>query len=88
MLLKAGYCLLVLLAGCTWVPKPSPYTYSSQEQMQAAHHWEVHASGVAKRVAIRFQEGPPISAGAVYVQSDDSPFGTALSNLLITELNN
>jgi hypothetical protein len=86
MHLKALYGLLVLLAGCTSVPKPSPYPYSSQQQMQAAHHWQVLASEVAERVATRLQGGSPASAGYVYVPSDTSPFGTAFPNLLVTEL--
>jgi hypothetical protein len=85
-LLKAVYCLLVLLAGCTSVPKPSPYTYSSQQQMQAAHHWQVLASEVAEQVATRFQGGSLASAGYVSVPSDTSSFGMAFPNLLVTEL--
>jgi len=46
-----GAVLCVLFVGCAQVPKPSPYPYSSQLHMQAAHHWNVLASEVAESVA-------------------------------------
>jgi hypothetical protein len=87
MRMKAVYCLLVLLAGCSSAPKPSPYLYSSQEHMQAAHHWNELASEVAEVVTVRIKEGYISPTEPVYVQSDDrSPFGRAFRSLLITEL--
>jgi hypothetical protein len=81
MRMKAVYCLLVLLAGCSSVPKPSPYPYSSQQQMQAAHHWNELASEVAEEVAASGTREP------VYIQHDDrSPFDQAFHGFLITEL--
>jgi hypothetical protein len=84
---KAVYCMLVLLVGCSQVPKPSTYPYSFQRKMQAAHHWNVLADKVAGGVAANLRGGSESSAKAVYVQSDDrSPFGRAFRTFLITEL--
>jgi hypothetical protein len=87
MRIQYGLLLLALLAGCTSVPKPSPYPYSSQQKMQAAHHWNELASEVAEEVAARLKGGSGASVEWVYVPSDDtSPFGEAFHDLLITEL--
>jgi hypothetical protein len=86
MRLKAVYCLLIFLIGCAQVPRPSTYPYSLQQQMQAAHHWQVHASEVAERVAKELKDRSVASGDGVYVQNDHSPFGQAFPNLLITEL--
>jgi hypothetical protein len=86
---RGVYCLLILLAGCTSVPKPSPYPYSAQEHMQAAHHWQVLASEVAERVTTRVRGGPTTSTEYVYIPSDDrSAFGKAFHGFLTTELMN
>ncbi len=87
MRMNAVYCLLVLLAGCASVPRPSTYPYTSQPQMQAAHHWNVLAKQVAGELAVGLKGGPVPSIESVYVQSDDrSPFGKAFRSFLITEL--
>ncbi|MGH8066491.1 MAG: hypothetical protein ACRERE_14890 [Candidatus Entotheonellia bacterium] len=87
MRLKAAYCMLILLAGCSQVPKPSTYPYSFQHKMQAAHHWNVLANGVAAELTASFRGGSVSSVETVYVQSDDrSPFGRAFRTFLITEL--
>jgi hypothetical protein len=96
MHMKAVYCLLVLLAGCAWVPKPSPYPYSSQEKMQAAEHWQVFASEVAAEVAASGTRGPVYIQGrtdatknssAPTAESNDrTPFDQAFHGFLITEL--
>jgi hypothetical protein len=84
---KLVYCMLVLLVGCSQVPKPSTYPYSFQQKMQAAHHWNVLADKVAGGVAANLRAGPESSVEAVYVQSDDrSPFGRAFRTFLITDL--
>jgi len=88
MSIKALCGVLVLVTGCTAVPKPSPYPFSSQHQMQAAHHWQMLAGTVAARAAIRLQQAGLTSAGYVLyvVPSDASLFGTVFPNLLVTEL--
>ena len=87
MRVKAVYCLLVRVAGCTSVPKSSPCLYSSQQKMQAAHHWNELASEVAEEVAAKLKGGSVASVDWVYVPSNDrSPFGIAFHDLLITEL--
>ena len=91
MHVKAVYCLLVLLAGCTQfaqVPKPSIYPYTLQQHMQAAHHWDVLAGEVVGNVAVSLMDGPVTLAGPVYVRDHDgrSPFDRAFRSFLITEL--
>ncbi len=41
---------LCLVAGCTRIPQPQGFPYSSQQKMQAAHHWNVLANDVANRI--------------------------------------
>jgi hypothetical protein len=83
---KAVYCLLVFLIGCAQVPRPSPYSYSFQKQMQAAHHWDVLARNVVEEVA-SLRSVPGSLIGPVYIRSNDrTPFGQAFRGFLITEL--
>jgi hypothetical protein len=100
MRLKAMYCVLVLLAGCAQVPRPSTYPYSFQKQMQAADHWHVLARKVVENLMARLRPGDISSTEAIYVQcggfaqcvSDDrppfkiTPFNQAFHSFLITEL--
>jgi len=45
----AFFCI-VLMTGCSRIPQPVGYSYSEQQKMQAAHHWEVLANDVANQV--------------------------------------
>jgi len=40
----------LLVAGCSRIPQPAGYSYTEQQKMQAAHHWEVLANDVANQV--------------------------------------
>jgi hypothetical protein len=86
MRMKAVYCFVIFLVGCAQVPRPSTYPYTFQQQMQAAHHWEVLARKVVKELASRKGVSAfPIEP--VYIRSDDqSDFGQAFRGFLITEL--
>ncbi len=44
-------CLaVVLVAGCSRIPQPSSYSFSQQQKMQAAYHWQVLANDVADQI--------------------------------------
>lgn len=89
------FCAAVfLVAGCAAeLPRPAPVPYSSQRQLQSATDWQ----RIAKLVKDRLSSDPallealkPDSSGLrprIHVQtSDQSPFGDAFRNYLITEL--
>jgi hypothetical protein len=86
MRMKAVYCLLVFLVGCAQVPRQATYPYTFQQQMQAAHHWEVLARKVVEEVA-SLRGAPGSLIEPVYIRSNDrSAFGQAFRGFLITEL--
>ena len=70
MRMKAVYCFLVLLVGCAQVPRPSTYPYTFQQQMQAAHHWQVLANQVAGETAAVLKGELGSMMEPIYIQSD------------------
>ncbi len=49
------YCLVLCLlsfaaSGCTRIPQPTSYSFSQQQKMQAAYHWQVLATDVAGQI--------------------------------------
>ena len=92
-LLTAGF----LLSSCARIPEPIGFQYSTQEKMQAAHHWNVLAKDLANRInneLIRsdFLDTPIF---VKHICGDDqtpceqgatSDFNEAFRDLLITEL--
>ena len=92
-LLKATVILLIL-AGCTHRPIPiaTSYPITAQRKMQAAHHWSVLATDIAKRLKktldITFPNAvvkPSLSINFGRAQ-EKSPFGKAFFHLLSTKL--
>lgn len=72
--------LVLVLVGCSQVPKPMAYQLSYQQKMQAARHWEILAQDVASHVAGG-------GAGAsVFVEPRSGVFGDAFTQMLVTEL--
>jgi len=95
-----GYLLILtvtLLAACsrsTHIPIPvvTSYAATGQQKMQAAHHWNVLAYDVAKRlkrsVDLTFSKAskkPPLIINITDKQQKD-PFAKAFSSLLTTKL--
>jgi hypothetical protein len=81
--LLATCTALTLLSGCASnVPLSESYPISKQQHMQAAHHWNVLAEDVSKKIALGDLDGP------VYVVSknDDQIFDRGFKNLLLTQL--
>ena len=42
--------LFLSLASCSSIPMHSSYSFTEQQKMQAAHHWDVLASDVANQI--------------------------------------
>jgi len=79
---------LITLAGCmTQTPVPVTYDYSTQQKMQAAHHWDILAQDVAretqKTLTHAGKQGEP-----VYVDFVNSPYGEGFRDFLMTGLVN
>ncbi|MDY6994776.1 MAG: hypothetical protein SVR94_19495, partial [Pseudomonadota bacterium] len=74
------------------VPLATSYPISTQNKMQAAHHWDVLADHVAGRLANTLELTFPNAAvkPALYVcsteEQEKTPFGEAFANLLTTKL--
>ncbi len=45
-----SFLLIAFLSGCSSIPMYSPYAWTEQQKMQAAHHWDVLANDVASQV--------------------------------------
>lgn len=95
-LLLLFFMLSVTLSGCIRIPQPAGYTYSVQQKMQAAHHWEVLANDVAQQinkelidrdylttpVYVRHSCGLPDACG----KSETFAFDEGFNDLLVSEL--
>jgi len=89
----AQLCLIVIilaftLAGCmTQTPVPVTYKYSTQQKMQAAHHWDILAQDVASQTLQTMtssgRQGEP-----VYMDFVNSPYGEGFRDFLMTRLVN
>ena len=89
--------LLVFLSSCSSIPMFSSYTWTEQQKMQAAHHWDVLASDVANRINNQLISSDYIDK-AVYVkttcgtdaipcaQEETTLFNEGFRDLLITRL--
>jgi hypothetical protein len=88
---------LSLLCGCSRIPEPAGFEYSSQSKMQAAHHWDVLAMDVANQINLELIKDDLLNT-AVYVKKtcgeDDAPckqnetsqFDEGFHDLLVTQL--
>ncbi len=85
------------LSSCARIPEPIGYEYSTQEKMQAAHHWNVLAKDLANRINNELIRSDFLST-PIFVkptcgddqtpceQGTTSDFNEAFRDLLITEL--
>jgi hypothetical protein len=89
----------VLVSACARIPEPVGYTYTTQEKMQAAHHWNVLAKDLSNRINNELIRSDFLNTSIFVKQTcgDDSapcPKGTTsefnegFRDLLITELVN
>jgi len=85
-----GFCFftyLLFLVGCTQVPYPVTYPFAKQEKMQAAQHWDILATDVAKQIKIARDQNKEIKHIPVFVQPvDQTPFGKVFQNLITSRL--
>ena len=84
---------LLFLCSCSNVPKSASYRVTTQQKMQAAHHWDVLANDVAKDVKRTLQEKgkeyPELLGKPIYLEPNKaSLFGKVFETLLITQLFN
>ncbi|GAB1409135.1 hypothetical protein MASR1M90_02890 [Desulfovibrionales bacterium] len=69
------------------VPVSASYPLSTQQLMQAAHHWDVFAERMAKGMAQAYENFYPDDSVSVYVAPGGStPFAKAFYQLLTTQL--
>jgi hypothetical protein len=92
--LPIAIIILSILAGCTHRPLPvaTSYPVTAQRKMQAAHHWNVLAEDLAKRLKktldITFPNAvvkPALAISSTQAQ-EKTPFGKAFHRLLTAKL--
>jgi hypothetical protein len=88
-----SFVTLFLIVGCSQVPRPTTFEFTTQQQLQSATHWRVIARTTAARInSAMMGQGfveKDNSTPAIYISNaDTSPFGVAVRNYLITELMN
>ena len=87
-------CLLIFnLCSCQFrsqVPKPTAYKFSTQQKMQAAHHWDILAKDVADRIDSKLKslESNEFLTPLFINHNTDSPFEKAFRNLLLSHITN
>lgn len=88
--------VLLFVTACTRIPQSEVYSYTEQQKMQAAHHWNVLANDVANRinnelvlkgyletpVHVRHSCGLPDNCG----EGETFPFDEGFNDLLTTQL--
>lgn len=90
---------LLLVSACGRIPEPVGYNYTTQEKMQAAHHWNVLAKDLSNRINNELIRSDFLNT-SIFVKEtcgdDSSPcpkgstseFNEGFRDLLITELVN
>ncbi len=97
MRIALSILLLLSLSSCSSIPMFSSYTWTEQQKMQAAHHWDVLASDVANQINNQLIISDYLDK-AVYVkttcgtdatpcdQGETTLFNEGFRDLLITRL--
>ncbi|MBF0451889.1 MAG: hypothetical protein HQK75_14385 [Candidatus Magnetomorum sp.] len=81
------FSLIFLLQACTQVPYPVTYPFAKQEKMQAAQHWDVLATDVAKQIKVSRDGNNNIKNIPVFVKPvDQTPFGKIFHTLITSRL--
>jgi uncharacterized lipoprotein YajG len=90
--LALGVAAVLSLTACanttSQVPLADSYPYSTQQKMQAAHHWDVLAEDVAVRLNGHFQQASLLNRPINVVPSNSSAFQAGFEDLLISQLVN
>lgn len=77
-------CLCLLLCGCSQVPKPTSYEFTSQKKIQAASHWNVLAEDIGKGVLNVISRGAKSNPSIAFVLNNNSPFCRSFRSFLGT----
>ncbi|ALG67495.1 hypothetical protein [Beggiatoa leptomitoformis] len=92
-LIVAFLATVVVLSGCSRRPVPlaTSYPLTTQQKMQAAHHWDVLADDVAARLKATLEAGfgAPEQFPDIYIPEPDkkrSQFSQTFYHLLTTQL--
>ncbi|MBM9602655.1 hypothetical protein [Desulfopila inferna] len=92
-----SFAIIFLLSSCSRIPEPIGYQYSTQEKMQAVHHWNVLSRDLANKINNELIRSDFLDT-AVFVKetcgSEAEPcaentttdFNEGFRDLLITEL--
>lgn len=81
--------LLLMIAGCAQVPRPTTFPYSFQQQLQSASHWDFIAKSIVEDLQTTLVGGLDQPRLFIYIQNTDkSPFGKAFRTYLTTHLIN
>lgn len=85
------FTAVFLISGCAELPKPMTFPLTTQNQFQSATHWQVVAKNDAQRISsVLIGQGfvkEDGSAPPIFIpKTDNSPFGVAFREYLITEL--
>lgn len=74
---------MLLVQGCSSVPRATKINTGSQPKMQAVKHWDVLANDIAKKIKVAIENNPELSYKTVYLETDDrSPFGETFKEML------
>lgn len=85
--LITGILVAASLSGCaSQVPLASTYEYTTQQKMQAAHHWDVLAADVSSRLAEHMTSASVSHRAISVIPNSTTPFEQAFEDLLITQL--
>lgn len=89
----AGAIVIASLSGCaantnSQVPLASTYELTTQQKMQAAHHWDVLAKDVASHLKTHFRSASVFNRAMNVVPNSNSPFERGFEDLLITQMVN
>lgn len=79
---------MFVIYGCkSKVPKPTSYDFSTQQKMQAAHHWNILAHDVASQIEKKLHNKYGNTKKTLYVyENSDVPFTDSFYDLLISNL--
>ncbi len=95
MITKAFTWMVIALSvtGCaigttSQAPIATTYEYTTQQKMQAAHHWNVLAKDVASRLKEHIDKSSAAGRTINVISDNKIPFDNAFEDLLITQMVN
>ena len=85
------FCTAVfLISGCAELPKPTTFPLTTQNQLQSATHWQLAKRDAQRISSVLLEQGfvkQDGSAPSIFIsKNDNTPFGVAYREYLMTEL--